>query len=615
MNTRILSALTASLLTLGACDKAPSGDAPNAAPAKAQTTATTAASPMPPADPPPLAEAAKPMEMQVEQPAMAQAAPAPEPPATPVAKPVGTVEKAARSQHMGLGKSGMLAIVGYGSGGGGASVGSALFSVSGDMARPAPVREEREQYGKIDENPIKRVAETPVSTFSIDVDTGSYANVRRLIREGRRPPMDAVRVEELINYFTYDYPVARTNGHPFAVSTEVAPCPWNSQNRLVRIGLRATDVDKAELPPANLVFLVDVSGSMQPDERLPLLKKSLKLLVDQLRAQDRVSLVTYASGTRVVLEPTSGADKAKILNAIDDLQAGGSTAGEAGIQLAYRMAQQGFIHGGINRILLGTDGDFNVGITSFEDLKTLAADKRKTGVSLTTLGFGVGNYNEHLMEQLADAGDGSYAYIDTLNEGHKVLVDQMTQTLAVVAKDVKIQVEFNPAAVSEYRQIGYENRALKREDFNNDKVDAGDVGAGTVVTALYEITPIGQSGSVDPLRYAPQPTDAAPRGDTSELAFLRVRYKAPEGGSSKLLEVPIRQPSDKAQLKEVSQDMRFAEAVAAFGQLLRGGKYLGAFGWDQMLALAASSQGQDPFGYRGEFVQIARLARSLRVGE
>ncbi len=622
MNIRIFCALAASLVAIAACDKKPAPAGP--------AEETHASLHVAPTDEAPAAATVSPQPEQrvVEAPPFPEAvaeAKAADSPAEP--QPAGikaAVEKVApRAQRSESGKgAGVLGIVGYGSGGGGmGSVGrgvpSKLFAGDGDMAALSPVREEREQYGKIDENPVRRVIETPVSTFSIDVDTGSYANVRRLIREGRRPPMDAVRVEELINYFTYDYPVARTSGHPFAVSTEVAPCPWNSQNLLVRIGLRATDVDKAELPPANLVFLVDVSGSMQPEERLPLLKKSLKLLVDQLRPQDRVALVTYASGTRVVLEPTSGAEKSKILRAIDDLQAGGSTAGEAGIQLAYRMAQQGFIPGGINRILLGTDGDFNVGITNFDDLKTLAADKRKTGVSLTTLGFGVGNYNEHLMEQLADAGDGSYAYIDTLNEGHKVLVDQMTQTLAVVAKDVKIQVEFNPAAVAEYRQIGYENRALKREDFNNDKVDAGEVGAGTVVTALYEVTPVGQPGTVDPLRYAPQREhrlDVAPV-DAAELAFLRVRYKAPAGGASQLLEVPIRQPNDRVQNREASVDMRFAASVAAFGQLLRGGKYLGAFGWEQMLALAASSQGQDRFGYRGEFVQIARLARSLRLAE
>lgn len=516
---------------------------------------------------------------------------------------------------------GRAAVVSFGSAGG--SGGSMPIRIAkptaytGDTPPPEPEREEREQYGKIDDHAIKQVTEAPVSTFSIDVDTGAYANVRRQIREGRRPTPDAVRVEELINYFTYDYTMARRSGHPFAVSTEVAPCPWNPEHLLLRVGLRATDVDKAELPPANLVFLVDVSGSMQPEQRLPLLKKSLKLLVDQLRPQDKVALVTYAGATEVVLPSTSGADKATILAAIDRLSSGGGTAGEAGIQLAYQQAQAGFISGGINRILLGTDGDFNVGITSFDDLKQLAADKRKTGISLTTLGFGVGNYNDHLMEQLADAGDGAYAYIDTLNEGHKVLVEQMTQTLAVVAKDVKIQVEFNPAAVREYRQIGYENRKLKREDFANDKVDAGEVGAGTVVTALYELTPVGSPGAIEPLRYAqptaePAPTSTASR---SELAFLRVRYKAPSGGASKLMEVPVAADAAKSAVGQASSDFRFAASVAAFGQLLRGGTHLGSFGWSDMLELARGNKGEDRFGYRAEFVQVAQLAKALKVGE
>ncbi len=606
MNANRVKILATSLL-LASCAARPAPDvapAPIAAPAPAAQPAPAAMTA--PADPPPV-------QPQAVVEAEAFAAPEPVAPSAPVEKAAADGKRADRPHAFGarmdvsaLGSLGAVA-------GGGGYAKYAKQAWADEPALPPP-REEREQYGAIDSNPIHRVAETPVSTFSIDVDTGSYANVRRLIREGRMPPPDAVRVEEMINYFSYDYPGVRTAGHPFAVSTEVAPCLWNSHNLLVRIGLRATDVDKLELPPANLVFLVDVSGSMQPEARLPLLKKSLKLLVDQLRPQDRVALVTYASGTRVVLEPTSGAEKATILNAIDALQAGGGTAGEAGIQAAYRMAQQGFVRGGINRILLGTDGDFNVGISDFASLKALAAEKRQTGISLTTLGFGVGNYNERLMEQLADAGDGSYAYIDTLNEGQKVLVDQMTQTLAVVAKDVKIQVEFNPAAVLEYRQIGYENRALKREEFNNDNVDAGEVGAGTVVTALYEVTPVGQKGAVDPLRYGGQAAVAAPCGADAELAFLRLRYKAPSGGASQLLEVPIRRLSDKVQAQQASADLRFAAAVAAFGQLLRGGTYLGDFGWDQMLALAAGSQGADPFGYRGEFMQVARLAKSLRGG-
>ncbi|PZW99446.1 Ca-activated chloride channel family protein [Pseudomonas sp. 478] len=360
--------------------------------------------------------------------------------------------------------------------------------------------EQREQYQALADNPIHSVAEAPVSTFSADVDTGAYANVRRLLNQGRLPPEGAVRLEEMVNYFPYDYALP-TDGSPFGVTTELAPSPWNPHTRLLRIGIKASDRAVAQLAPANLVFLVDVSGSMDRREGLPLVKSTLKLLVDQLREQDRVSLVVYAGDSRVVLEPTSGREKAKIRTAIDQLTAGGSTAGASGIELAYQMAQQAFIPKGINRILLATDGDFNVGISDFDSLKQMAVDKRKTGVSLTTLGFGVDNYNEHLMEQLADAGDGNYAYIDNLREARKVLVDQLGSTLGVVAKNVKLQVEFNPAQVSEYRLLGYENRALKREDFSNDKVDAGEIGAGHTVTALYEIVPKGEKGWLEPLRY------------------------------------------------------------------------------------------------------------------
>ena len=348
--------------------------------------------------------------------------------------------------------------------------------------------EQREQYRALADNPIHSVAEAPVSTFSADVDTGAYANVRRLLNQGRLPPEGAVRLEEMVNYFPYDYALP-SDGSPFGVTTELAPSPWNPHTRLLRIGIKASDRAVAQLAPANLVFLVDVSGSMDRREGLPLVKSTLKLLVDQLREQDRVSLVVYAGDSRVVLEPTSGREKAKIRTAIEQLTAGGSTAGASGIELAYQMAQQAFIPKGINRILLATDGDFNVGISDFDSLKQMAVDKRKTGVSLTTLGFGVDNYNEHLMEQLADAGDGNYAYIDNLREARKVLVDQLGSTLAVVAKNVKLQVEFNPAQVSEYRLLGYENRALKREDFSNDKVDAGEIGTGHTVTCLLYTSP------------------------------------------------------------------------------------------------------------------------------
>lgn len=483
------------------------------------------------------------------------------------------------------------------------------------MAMPAPMRmqesmamdyrsEPREQYANLPDNPVHRVAETPVSTFSVDVDTGSYANVRRFLNQGSLPPEGAVRLEEMVNYFPYSYALP-SDGSPFGVTTELAATPWNPHTQLLRIGIKASDRAVAELAPANLVFLVDVSGSMDRREGLPLVQGTLKLLVDQLRDQDRVSLVVYAGESRVVLKPTSGRDKAKIRNAIDQLTAGGSTAGASGIQLAYQMAREGFIDKGINRILLATDGDFNVGISDFDSLKQMAAEQRKSGVALTTLGFGVDNYNEHLMEQLADAGDGNYAYIDTLREARKVLVDQLSSTLAVVAQDVKLQVEFNPAQVSEYRLLGYENRALKREDFNNDKVDAGEIGAGHTVTALYEIVPKGEKGWLEPLRYASAP---AVEAKSDELAMLRVRYKPAAGGDSRLIERPISQDITKA-----SDDLRFAAAVAAFAQQLKGdGRYTGNMSLKDTAALARSARGDDPFGLRNEFVQLVELAQSLK---
>ncbi|MFL1493317.1 vWA domain-containing protein [Pseudomonas antarctica] len=480
----------------------------------------------------------------------------------------------------------------------------AMRLVSQDSAAMVYRSEPREQYANLPDNPVHRVAETPVSTFSVDVDTGSYANVRRFLNQGRLPPADAVRLEEMVNYFPYNYALP-TDGSPFGVTTEVATTPWNPHTQLLRIGIKASDRSVADLAPANVVFLVDVSGSMDRREGLPLVKSTLKLLVDQLRDQDRVSLVVYAGESRVVLEPTSGRDKTKIRNAIDQLTAGGSTAGASGIELAYQMARAGFIDNGINRILLATDGDFNVGVSDFDSLKQMAADQRKSGVSLTTLGFGVDNYNEHLMEQLADAGDGNYAYIDNLREARKVLVDQLSSTLAVVARDVKLQVEFNPAQVSEYRLLGYENRALKREDFNNDKVDAGEIGAGHTVTALYEIVPKGHKGWLEPLRYATAP---ARQNTSTELAMLRVRYKPTAGGDSQLIERPISTESTKA-----SDDLRFSAAVAAFAQQLKGdGRYTGSMSLQDTAALARSARGDDPFGLRNEFVQLVVLAQSLK---
>ena len=474
-----------------------------------------------------------------------------------------------------------------------------------------PPPQSTERYSQITENPVKLVAENPVSTFSIDVDTGSYSNVRRMLNHGQLPPSDAVRVEELINYFPYDYALP-TSKRPFAVHTELAPAPWNSERVLLSIGIKGQDVAKQNLPPANLVFLVDVSGSMGSPDKLPLLQSSLKLLVNQMRAQDRIALVTYASGTQVVLPSTSGSEKATINAAIDALRAGGSTAGASGLQLAYSAAQQGFIKNGINRILLATDGDFNVGVSDTAQLKSMIEEKRKSGISLSTLGFGTGNYNEAMMEQIADVGDGAYSYIDNLMEGHKVLVNEMTSTLATIARDVKVQVEFNPAVVKEYRQIGYENRQLNREDFNNDKVDAGDIGAGHTVTALYELTLVGSKGSIDPLRYK----KAAKAHDAldSELGFLRLRYKPVQANTSELIEVPLQRSAIKP-FASAGNEFRFATAVAGYGQLLRGGKYTGNWSYADARQLAAGSLGKDNFGYRGEFLRMIDLTQALATKE
>jgi Ca-activated chloride channel family protein len=467
--------------------------------------------------------------------------------------------------------------------------------------------EARERYSQLTDNPVKQVAEAPVSTFSIDVDTGSYSNVRRMLNAGQLPPADAVRVEELINYFPYDYALPKDD-RPFAVHSEMAPAPWNAERVLLRVGIKGQDVAKQALPPANVVFLVDVSGSMNSADKLPLLRSALKLLVAQMRAQDRISLVTYASGTRVILPPTPGTEKATISAAIDALQAGGSTAGASGIQLAYAAAQQSFIKGGINRILLATDGDFNVGIADTRQLKSMIEEKRKSGISLSTLGFGTGNYNEAMMEQIADVGDGAYSYIDTLMEGHKVLVNELTSTLATIARDVKVQIEFNPAVVKEYRLIGYENRQLAREDFNNDQVDAGDIGAGHTITALYELTLAGSRASVDPLRYTLQASVESLLGN--ELGHLKLRYKQPESSTSQLIDFTLQREAIKT-FDAASSEFRFASAVAAYGQLLRGGKYTGDWRYADVRKLALANTGSDPYGYRGEFLRLLDLAAAL----
>ena len=472
------------------------------------------------------------------------------------------------------------------------------------MALP---RQNTERYGHYEPNPVHAVAEQPVSTFSIDVDTGSYANIRRFLTQtGRLPPADAVRIEEIINYFDYGY-AKPTDGKPFAVHTETVDSPFRSGAKLIRIGIQAKEVSQAALPPANLVFLVDVSGSMYSRDKLPMVKYTLCTLAHQTRAQDRITLVTYADGNKVVLPPTPGNQRQKILAALDSLKAGGSTAGENAIQQAYQAAQRAYIRNGINRILLATDGDFNVGITDFNTLRSMVAEKRKSGISLTTLGFGSGNYNERLMEQLADAGDGNYSYIDSPEEAQKVLHRQLSSTLATVAQDVKIQVEFNPATVKEYRLIGYENRMLAREDFNNDQVDAGDIGAGHNVTALYEIIPAGQTGWLPESRYQAAPAANDKAG--SEYAFINLRYKLPGQSNSILINRPVAVGSKP--LAQGSNATRQAVAAAAFGELLRGGKYSGNFGWPQTLELARSAQSADHHGLRRQFVQLIEKAQQL----
>ncbi|HEX4970350.1 MAG TPA: VWA domain-containing protein [Steroidobacteraceae bacterium] len=466
-----------------------------------------------------------------------------------------------------------------------------------------------ERYQHLGDNPVHLVAEQPVSTFSIDVDTGAYANVRRFLNAGQLPPQDAVRVEEMVNYFDYRYVPPASRDVPFSVATELAPAPWNPQALLMKIGIKGFEVAAAERPPANLVFLIDVSGSMQSPDKLPLLKNAFRMLADQLTARDRVSMVVYAGSSGVVLEPTAGNQKQKIREAIDRLEAGGSTNGAEGIERAYELAHAAQIKGGINRVVLATDGDFNVGVVDFESLVDMAERQRSSGVALTTLGFGTGNYNDQLLERLADAGNGNYSYVDTLSEARKVLVSELSSTLFTIAKDVKIQVEFNPATVLEYRLIGYENRMLAREDFNNDKVDAGDIGAGHRVTALYEVVPVGKAGRLDPLRYGPQTVAGAAPAST-ELANVKLRYKKPQSDTSELLQYPIDKGS-VATLERLSPDFRFAASVAAFGQLLRGGKYVGNYGYGDVAKLARGGIGDDPDGYRREFLSLVQLADSL----
>ncbi|MBI2215477.1 MAG: VWA domain-containing protein [Acidobacteria bacterium] len=467
-----------------------------------------------------------------------------------------------------------------------------------------------EEYGRIVENRFLDPTREPLSTFGVDVDRASYAMVRRFLDSGQLPPRDAVRIEELVNYFEYDYPAPR-GGEPFSITTEVASCPWNDRHRLLRIGLQAEKIDLKDLPPNNLVFLLDVSGSMASPDKLPLLKSSLAMLVDNLRSDDSVAIVVYAGNAGLVLPPTPGTQKGRILDALERLESGGSTAGGAGIVLAYETARDHFLRRGNNRVILATDGDFNVGVSSDGELQRLIEKERASGIFLSVLGFGTGNVKDSKMELLADKGNGNYAYIDGLGEAKKVLVTEMGGTLVTVAKDVKLQVEFNPAHVAAYRLIGYENRMLAAEDFNDDKKDAGEIGAGHSVTALYEIVPPGvpvPSGSVDPLKYQATRSDAT-RKASGELATVKIRYKKPDGDRSMLLSETV---SDSGLKIEVSSsDMRFAAAVAELGLLLRDSEYKGDASFAEITRLATRAAGRDTEGHRGDFIGLVGKAERI----
>lgn len=511
-----------------------------------------------------------------------------------------------------------------------------------DVMPPQYQDDGRDKFEDFEVNPFKQVSSDPVSTFSVDVDTASYAFARRQINQGRLPAKDSIRVEEMINYFDYNYPAPTDKTEPFKATVTVTESPWHAERKLMHVGIKGYEMDITK-QKSNLVFLLDTSGSMNAPDKLPLLINSFKLLLDTLNADDTISIVAYAGSAGAVLEPTKVSEKAKIVAALENLRAGGSTAGAAGINLAYQLAEQNFDEEAVNRVILATDGDFNVGASSTDALKDMVEQKRNKGVFLSVLGFGQGNLNDHMMQTLAQNGNGVAAYIDTLNEARKVLVEEAGSTLFPIAKDVKLQVEFNPSAVSEYRLVGYETRALKREDFNNDKVDAGDIGAGHTVTAIYEFTPVGAKGSVDPLRYGSNEADdlAVTKADADfadEYAFLKIRYKLPKEDTSKLITTPVTGTNDKslyiAQASDTkvdcppnaacvaaltpidstaraSEDVKFSIAVATFAQLLKGGKYTGTASYDNVIDMAQSAKGQDEFGYRSEFIQMVRLAKSL----
>ena len=493
----------------------------------------------------------------------------------------------------------------------------------------------RDRFARFEPNPVKVVAEEPVSTFSIDVDTASYSFLRASLNEGHLPEKDAVRIEELVNYFPYEYAPPETRGTPFATHVSVMPAPWNDAAQLMHIGIKGYVPERTAVPRANLVFLIDTSGSMDAPNKLPLLVSSFKLLLNALVPEDRIAIVAYAGSAGVVLPPTPVAERAAVLASLERLGAGGSTAGAEGIRQAYRLAEQHWVEGGVNRVILATDGDFNVGITDPRALEDFIARKRSGGVFLSVLGFGMGNYNDALMQRLAQSGNGHAAYIDTLAEARKVLVEEATSTLFPIARDVKIQVEFNPAAISEYRLIGYETRMLAREDFRNDKVDAGEIGAGHSVTAIYEVTPAGSGAErVPPLRYRHQARNQdrtesrdetriqahtqhqAEDGGTEpdfgdELAFVKIRYKLPDAETSTLTTHAVTMADAVQSVEAAPREVRFAAAVAAFGQILRGGRYTGDYSYDDVIALARNARGEDPFGYRNELVGLVRLAREL----
>ena len=485
------------------------------------------------------------------------------------------------------------------------------------VPEPGYIQHNTEGYSAIDENGFKDVLHNPLSTFSIDVDRASYSNVRRFLNMGQLPPIDAVRIEEMINYFNYDYPEP-SGKHPFSVYTEISACPWNNAHQLLHVGLKGKSIDKSELPPSNLVFLIDVSGSMSAANKLPLLKQAFRMLVNELRPEDRVAMVVYAGAAGLVLESTPGSKKSEILAALDKLQSGGSTAGGAGLKLAYKVAQENFVEEGNNRIILATDGDFNVGASSNAEMERLIEEKRNHGVFMTVLGFGMGNYKDDKMEIIADKGNGNYAYIDNIQEAKKVFINEFGGTLFTIAKDVKFQMEFNPARVKGYRLVGYENRLLNDEDFNDDKKDAGEMGAGHTVTALYEIIPAGSDEplkSIDPLKYQSnrgEDSSVEPvKADRSaELMTVKLRYKRPDSNTSTKVEIPVK--GRVLDLDETSDNFRFSAAIAEFGLILRNSQYKEEASMEDVIAMAKDARGDDEEGYRAEFIKLVKLADSLK---